>query len=107
MKWGSWRWNGVSTSITGRETKKSSRFFFFSSRRRHTRLQGDWSSDVCSSDLATTRANPPGLHRTLVMDEAARNHSSGRRAVRRFRELEQSQLAQDRHRVRVDRKSVV
>src|SRR5256885_2958429 len=27
------------------------RFFFFSSRRRHTRLQGDWSSDVCSSDL--------------------------------------------------------
>src|ERR1039457_7435152 len=26
-------------------------FFFFSSTRRHTRLQGDWSSDVCSSDL--------------------------------------------------------
>src|SRR5256885_121850 len=26
---------------------------FFSSRRRHTRLQGDWSSDVCSSDLST------------------------------------------------------
>src|SRR6516162_7513538 len=25
--------------------------FFFSSRRQHTRLQGDWSSDVCSSDL--------------------------------------------------------
>src|SRR5574337_804022 len=25
--------------------------FFFSSRRRHTRLSGDWSSDVCSSDL--------------------------------------------------------
>src|SRR5205807_10143451 len=25
--------------------------FVFSSRRRHTRLQGDWSSDVCSSDL--------------------------------------------------------
>src|SRR3989454_8473176 len=31
-------------------------FFFFSSRRRHTRLQGDWSSDVCSSDLLV-----PGL----------------------------------------------
>src|SRR5256885_3188777 len=30
---------------------KLSVFFFFSSRRRHTRLQGDWSSDVCSSDL--------------------------------------------------------
>src|ERR1039457_4163565 len=27
---------------------------FFSSRRRPTRLQGDWSSDVCSSDLCTS-----------------------------------------------------
>src|SRR5256885_15628845 len=30
--------------------------FFFSSRRRHTRLQGDWSSDVCSSDLSMALA---------------------------------------------------
>src|SRR2546421_8006838 len=29
-----------------------SSFFFFSSRRRHTRSDRDWSSDVCSSDLA-------------------------------------------------------
>src|SRR5438876_8264502 len=29
-------------------------FFFFSSRRRHTRWTGDWSSDVCSSDLIVT-----------------------------------------------------
>src|SRR5690348_16285521 len=29
----------------------SMRYFFFSSRRRHTRWTGDWSSDVCSSDL--------------------------------------------------------
>src|SRR5437762_7298200 len=27
--------------------------FFFSSRRRHTRYIGDWSSDVCSSDLGS------------------------------------------------------
>src|SRR5256886_8881314 len=26
-------------------------WFFFSSRRRHTRFDCDWSSDVCSSDL--------------------------------------------------------
>src|SRR5216683_865408 len=26
--------------------------FFFSSRRRHTRSDRDWSSDVCSSDLS-------------------------------------------------------
>src|SRR2546430_2881468 len=30
-----------------------SSFFFFSSRRRHTRFDCDWSSDVCSSDLAS------------------------------------------------------
>src|SRR5207248_6126637 len=30
-------------------------FFFFSSRRRHTRSYGDWSSDVCSSDLSPRR----------------------------------------------------
>src|SRR6266566_6704081 len=34
-------------------------FFFFSSRRRHTRLQGDWSSDVCSSDLLARLAVAP------------------------------------------------
>src|SRR2546422_4447290 len=31
-------------------------FFFFSSRRRHTRCSRDWSSDVCSSDLAAAAA---------------------------------------------------
>src|SRR5437867_12986279 len=45
--------------------------FFFSSRRRHTRSYGDWSSDVCSSDLTLarsfsssasgTRRQPPAL----------------------------------------------
>src|SRR5207253_7456834 len=30
-------------------------YFFFSSRRRHTRWPRDWSSDVCSSDLAANR----------------------------------------------------
>src|SRR5437763_14261700 len=34
-------------------------FFFFSSRRRHTRYIGDWSSDVCSSDLPTAPATRP------------------------------------------------
>src|SRR5688500_19733464 len=33
--------------------------FFFSSRRRHTRLQGDWSSDVCSSDLTVRSVGRP------------------------------------------------
>src|SRR5205807_5860159 len=45
-------------------------FFFFSSRRRHTRLQGDWSSDVCSSDLTTYGA---------IRDLAERLRSDGRK----------------------------
>src|SRR5690606_40308766 len=38
--------------------------FFFSSRRRHTRFSRDWSSDVCSSDLAR------GQRRAVVVVEA-------------------------------------
>src|SRR5256885_9473042 len=41
-------------------------YFFFSSRRRHTRLQGDWSSDVCSSDLA---ARPRARQRSRPRSE--------------------------------------
>src|SRR5256712_14172603 len=37
--------------------------FFFSSRRRHTRSDRDWSSDVCSSDLE--------VQRTLAKDSRA------------------------------------
>src|SRR5437763_1327355 len=39
-------------------------FFFFSSRRRHTRYIGDWSSDVCSSDLTIAE-----LQRSVLTDE--------------------------------------
>src|SRR5256885_14442173 len=45
-------------------------FFFFSSRRRHTRLQGDWSSDVCSSDLDTR-----GTGKVLVMEGRVLDHA--------------------------------
>src|SRR6266702_7292843 len=37
--------------------------FFVSSRRRHTRWPRDWSSDVCSSDLAS----PPADHHSLAL----------------------------------------
>src|SRR5689334_10265022 len=37
-------------------------FFFFSSRRRHTRWNCDWSSDVCSSDLAKDPKRIPLCH---------------------------------------------
>src|SRR2546430_10545470 len=35
--------------------------FFFSSRRRHTRFDCDWSSDVCSSDLPNAQGFGPSL----------------------------------------------
>src|SRR6267143_6077546 len=41
-------------------------FFFFSSRSRHTRWNCDWSSDVCSSDLALLVAAIPAAKRKLV-----------------------------------------
>src|SRR5688572_31084413 len=42
-------------------------FFFFSSRRRHTRFDCDWSSDVCSSDLAIKRRDN-GQHQRVLAD---------------------------------------
>src|SRR2546430_5128901 len=40
-------------------------YFFFSSRRRHTRFDCDWSSDVCSSDLAA--APRKAAERSLIV----------------------------------------
>src|SRR2546430_12347898 len=57
-------------------------FFFFSSRRRHTRLDCDWSSDVCSSDLASDGA----VHSELlaVLQRDGREHER-QRATRQHR----------------------
>src|SRR2546426_2512420 len=48
--------------------------FFFSSRRRHTRLQGDWSSDVCSSDLEYL-GEPAGL--VIELDDGFKLYFAG------------------------------
>src|SRR5256885_9924003 len=56
--------NGRAGARRARKCKRNPQIvtvvFFFSSRRRHTRLQGDWSSDVCSSDLV-----PRGIIRSV------------------------------------------
>src|SRR2546430_5900525 len=50
-----WRYMSTREVLITAETpaacERMFRFFFFSSRRRHTRFDCDWSSDVCSSDL--------------------------------------------------------
>src|SRR6478672_12176996 len=60
--------------------------FFFSSRRRHTRSDRDWSSDVCSSDLDSDQSSglPPTetdcytpSSGTSLYVEIKRNHGSG------------------------------
>src|SRR5256885_8064452 len=53
-------------------------FFFFSSRRRHTRLQGDWSSDVCSSDLVI----PASLYADSPVSDLPGAHDLNQEAVR-------------------------
>src|SRR6201989_3011499 len=62
------------------------RSFFFSSRRRHTIYIGDWSSDVCSSDLesphggAAERREQHAPHRVSErVPEAALERSEERR----------------------------
>src|SRR5947199_127237 len=52
------------------------RSFFFSSRRRHTRCLSDWSSDVCSSDLAAHRGDGEPFRRHR------RTHGPWRRSLR-------------------------
>src|SRR2546422_9513053 len=56
-------------------------FFFFSSRRRHTRCSRDWSSDVCSSDLARTRGWPNGSSSPPATRCAAIRSSSSKRSA--------------------------
>src|SRR5207248_4976315 len=46
--------------------------FFFSSRRRHTRSYGDWSSDVCSSDLGRTFRQLRGSAERETIGETSR-----------------------------------
>src|SRR5439155_12125689 len=59
-------------TLVGSRSPTSPRSFFFSSRRRHTRWPRDWSSDVCSSDLAEID------EQRAVRAEAARAPGGGR-----------------------------
>src|SRR5688572_32514409 len=80
-------------------------FFFFSSRRRHTRFDCDWSSDVCSSDLATGGRDP-----RLGRDQARHRHQLRRHLRPRIRRRRRRALRGSQpvaHQPFGDRKSVV
>src|SRR5437867_13380955 len=53
-------------------------FFFFSSRRRHTRSYGDWSSDVCSSDLDELRREGRSRGGAVDIQLVKRGHDAQR-----------------------------
>src|SRR5688572_31109238 len=58
-------------------------YFFFSSRRRHTRFDCDWSSDVCSSDLRWEgrRSSQQPIHNQEVKKEPSARSSTDRHAA--------------------------
>src|SRR2546430_3099009 len=81
-------------------------FFFFSSRRRHTRFDCDWSSDVCSSDLELRQAREH-LHQALRASEELRlSAESANHAKDDFISTVSHELRTPLNTIR-DRKSVV
>src|SRR2546430_8523787 len=64
---------------------QSSLLFFFSSRRRHTRFDCDWSSDVCSSDLSPLALDWLGAGERLSLSASVRaERSSANGDVKKF-----------------------
>src|SRR5699024_1462557 len=49
-------------------------YFFLSSRRRHTRSKRDWSSDVCSSDLAAVSHASGCVHQKAHSQQVSAPH---------------------------------
>src|SRR6202163_2587934 len=66
----------VRENLKADSTVAGADLFFFSSRRRHTRSPGDWSSDVCSSDLMIRHTRSPGDWSSDVCSSDPRLNSS-------------------------------
>src|SRR5437879_7679075 len=87
-------------SVTSAARKGLFGCFFFSSRRRHTRSIGDWSSDVCSSDLGTwsaaTRPVEPYV-RDKREDQTADDDEEAEPRIERRRLAGRQVAPRDRH----------
>src|SRR2546430_6911975 len=81
-------------------------FFFFSSRRRHTRFDCDWSSDVCSSDLRSGRSGIRGRRRSRFQARGgARRRGRSRRPQSPMGRLPFSRIYRRWQGARADRES--
>src|SRR5437762_5415763 len=82
--------------------------FFFSSRRRHTRYIGDWSSDVCSSDLSEyidmnsimtiplTLTLPDSTMKIKEVDVIVKEHQKFRNVEREIVHFDKSERSEER-----------
>src|SRR2546430_10099209 len=104
------RSKGSSTERRSARTMTSSCSLFFSSRRRHTRFDCDWSSDVCSSDLWCWWFMPPptccGREYCHVLDNEA-GHTPRMRPLILAAVILMRLSAADAFDLQGDRKSVV
>src|SRR2546428_9250870 len=83
-------------------------YFFFSSRRRHTRSDRDWSSDVCSSDLQTFLRPTSSLFVHLLHDHIQKHYLNKGYMMGKYYRLHYSHIKKMcRLRNSQDRKSVV
>src|SRR5256886_9652254 len=79
-------------------------YFFFSSRRRHTRFDCDWSSDVCSSDLSAVPYMKTAVPGTRSGGSAARSASSILRGTV-FSSMRLPRISRPRFQVVISRRS--
>src|SRR2546429_3418304 len=76
-------------------------FFFFSSRRRHTRCSRDWSSDVCSSDLAHAAQSMGMKYITITDHSPTAFYAGGVKIDQLQRQWEEIERVQEQAKIKI------
>src|SRR2546429_9931441 len=76
-------------------------FFFFSSRRRHTRCSRDWSSDVCSSDLAHAAQSMGMKYLTITDHSPTAFYAGGVKIDQLQRQWEEIERVQEQAKIKI------